>query len=136
MLPDFDYGMHPTEIKQVVSYNEERAAARVAGGGSVTAAAQRIAAVPRVTANGAGNVTPIERRPAPAGSGAKSGAPIKARPQVKVADKSAKVASRANRSPRSARSAARPSRSARSIALPKKSPSGKKHKPAKAKGRK
>jgi ATP-dependent RNA helicase RhlE len=45
MLPDFDYGMQPREIKQVVSYNEEPERTRRAGG--VQQAAARIASLPR-----------------------------------------------------------------------------------------
>ena len=130
MLPDFDYEMHPTELKPVVTYPAEERGARVAGGGGVAAAAQRIAAVPRVVSNGVGTSSAIARRTPPA----VRPAPVKAVPKgAKVVARGARpaVGSRASRS-------ARPSRSSRPVAVrPKKASSGvKKHKPVKAKGRK
>ena len=50
MLPDFDYGMKPTQIRQVLAYDDGARAVRRATPG-VASAAARIAAAPR-TANG------------------------------------------------------------------------------------
>jgi ATP-dependent RNA helicase RhlE len=133
MLPDFDYEMHPTELKPVVSYTEERGA-RVAGGGVATAA-QRIAAVPRVVSNGVGSSSAMPRRTPP---------PVRPAPTVKAAPKAAKVvarpAARGARPAAGSRTArsARPSRVARpaSARTKKASVGTKKHKPVKAKGRK
>jgi ATP-dependent RNA helicase RhlE len=62
MLPDFDYGMRPKEIKQVVSYEEENRGGRRAPAGVQTAAV-RIAAGPRPGA-AQRSTSPVRNAPA------------------------------------------------------------------------
>jgi hypothetical protein len=53
MLPDFDYDMHPGELKPMVSYGEQAGpAGALRSDGGVAVAATRIAAVPRAGMNG------------------------------------------------------------------------------------
>jgi ATP-dependent RNA helicase RhlE len=114
MLPDFDYGMHPQQIKQAVSYDEERDDARVGG---VAVAASRIAALGRAPgSNGASPSKPIRKQgTAPvAGGGAKKSAgnshkpararkPVKAKPRPRSKPKGAKKPARAIRSKKDVR---------------------------------
>ncbi|HEY2955879.1 MAG TPA: DEAD/DEAH box helicase [Candidatus Eisenbacteria bacterium] len=72
MLPDFDYGMHPGELKRVVSYDEQMGPAGALSEGGVAVAATRIAAVPRAGRNGHGVVRGAAK-PAAHGSGAARG---------------------------------------------------------------
>jgi hypothetical protein len=72
MLPDFDYGMRPGEIKRVVSYEEEPERARKPAAG-VAAAANRIASATqsKAASRGVGHVprtvsTPRASAPRPA----------------------------------------------------------------------
>ena len=52
MLPDFDYDMHPGDLKRAVSYDEQLGPAGALTEGGVATAAARIAAVPRAGMNG------------------------------------------------------------------------------------
>jgi hypothetical protein len=88
MRPDFDYRMHPTEIRQAASYNEEGGtAARLQGGAGVATAAARIATVPRtVGTNGPSPAAGAERkRPA---------AVAQKKPQAKIKPRRASPAKR------------------------------------------
>jgi ATP-dependent RNA helicase RhlE len=75
MLPDFDYGMQPIELKHEVGYNEGQGIRH----GGITAAAQRIATLPRAASNGA-TATATERRPASAGAKSPAKAKSSTRP--------------------------------------------------------
>jgi len=91
MLPDFDYGMRPGEIKRVVSYEEEPERARKPAAG-LAAAASRIAAATqsKAASRGVGHVprtvsTPRASapRPAPArGAAARANTASRARPSA------------------------------------------------------
>jgi ATP-dependent RNA helicase RhlE len=88
LLPDFDYGMRPREIKQAVSYGDERLRRPSS---NLQSAVSRIAVAPR--SGSASSVRPIAVprpavKPAPAGARGKS-APAKpaARPVAKPAVK-------------------------------------------------
>jgi ATP-dependent RNA helicase RhlE len=81
LLPDFDYGMQPGELRRVTSYDEngDQAEPRARKAGGLQTAAHRIAAVPRLTpvAGGATHARPLATaatpaaRPRPAASRAK-----------------------------------------------------------------
>jgi ATP-dependent RNA helicase RhlE len=111
LLPDFDYGMHPQQIKQVVSYEERESDDRPSG---ITAAASRIAAIGRApNTNGAApssksGKTPVGRaakKPAgraPQSARARKGVTAKSRPKSKSV-KSAKKTLRSRRPVRASR---------------------------------
>src|SRR5207244_4491540 len=106
MLPDFDYGMHPAQIKQVVSYDDEIGDSR----GGVAVAAARIATVHRPqTANGEAprkTAKPAPAKPAVSRGGATNGAralPKKPSKAAKPAKPAARPASRTAKKPARAR---------------------------------
>src|SRR5262245_21796450 len=74
MLPDFDYAMHPGDLKRVVSYDEQHGpAGAFQSGGGVATAAVRIAGVVRATTNGHGRHGPVKAggaavKPRPSGA--------------------------------------------------------------------
>ena len=128
MLPDFDYGMQPSEIKQLVSYDEERTPVRHAGG--VAATAQRIASVPRNSTMARGPSVPRSvpiPRPVVNGSTLATAGARKpgSAPAKNVATKS--VATKSDKSGARGKSVARAKKALRSA---------KPHKPGNAKGRK
>jgi hypothetical protein len=110
MLPDFDYGMDPTEIKQVVSYDEDTQAGGRRPAAGVAVAATRIATHGRATGtsraatvNGPARPRPGVARPTESPRGSRPGG---SRPAVPARARSDKPAGRSSKS----RPAARPAR--------------------------
>jgi len=110
LLPDFNYQMRPTEIKQAVSYDDRHRAERRAAG--VVAAAGRIAQGARASdvAKGGGRPSPaVSVKPAPARPATTTASRPAAKPAARPAPKPApKPAARPARKPAARPAAKKP----------------------------
>jgi len=126
MLPDFDYGMHPGELKRVVSYDEQMGpAGALRSEGGVATAAARIAQVQRAGSNGRASVTHAAvkhggaRRPVLHGAARASARAAAARvgaAKSKAASSNSKRSASAKRPQAKARAKARPRAAAKTRA--------------------
>jgi ATP-dependent RNA helicase RhlE len=117
MLPDFDYGMHPGQMKQALSYGE---GTESGGVGGVASAAARIAVVPRAgvlipkpvpSARAAGKGKPAASKKAGVGKSAARAKKPEAKPRpgaIRTGPKQRPGASWRSRSRRGAASTPRP----------------------------